>query len=300
MITFVTYNDYSNLCATLAASLRAAGHAAQALTLTKHDFKYNDPAIHVTNAEMQKAINKSDIVIIGHSFTFIAQSFKFSSTDVCVLHTGTPYRQSHESMNRIFNPIVKGTLIDSPEFATLGAKNIHYIATAIDTDKINYIRSKNENTVFAHYPSNAKTKGTDKIKEMMQKHDCTFICDETNLPHYENIKRIQECDVYIELFSPMQNGNPYGSFGVTAFEAAAMGKIVITNSLFHNVYEKQYGKAEMIIVNTEKEFHEAIDTLNKCSKSEITMMQDAARKWIFENHNLYRTGKLLNEILDTQ
>jgi len=177
---------------------------------------------------------------------------------------------------------------------------LHYIAAAINTDEIQFSTHRNEELTFAHYPSNAPTKGTEKIKEMMSRFDVRFLCDTTNVSHDDNMKRISECDVYIELFAPLQNGKPYGSFGVTAFEAAAMGKFVITNSLFHNIYVDAYGtygQCGLLISNTENSFIQTIEYLSqRITKEEFEHNKIFTRNCIVEKHSYPATGNYLKSI----
>jgi len=298
MILFLTFKDYSNLCFNFSESLNSIGVKSKALTLSSHDFGYEKQSIKVGLMGMIEAIEQADTIIIGHSSIHILKSIREYVRDkkVWVLHTGTPYRQSPESMNDEFNPIVEGTLTDSPEFMTLGAKNIHYIACAIDTNKIQFSQHKNEVLTFAHYPSNPANKGTKEIKQMMTDFPVKFICDEGILPHEENLKRISECDVYIELFAPKQREKEYGSFGVTAFEAAAMGKVVITNSLYDEVYEEAYGPSELVVANTESDFKGCVHQLLQLQ--DLHDLKQRNRFWIEKKHSYSATGTYLKDLLD--
>jgi len=298
MILFLTFNDYSNLCFNFSESLNSIGVKSQALTLSSHPFGYEKQAIKVGLMGMMEAMESADTIIIGHSSIHLLKSLsdQLKGKKVWVLHTGTPYRQAPESMNEEFNPIVTGTLTDSPEFMSLGAKNIHYIAGAIDTNKILFSTHKNKELTFAHYPSNPANKGTAQIKNMMAEFPVKFICDETILPHEENLKRISECDVYIELFAPKQRGKEYGSFGVTAFEAAAIGKVVITNSLYDSVYEEAYGSSELVIANTESDFKGCVHQLMQLQ--DLTHIKEINRLWIQKKHSYPATGTYLNNLIN--
>lgn len=295
MILFVTYSDYSNLCFNLSESLKSIGVNSHAITLTAHPFGYEKQAIKVNHITMIEQIELADLVIIGHSSQHLLK-FIPKGKRLWVLHTGTPYRQNPEQNNEIFNPLVELTLTDSPEFMTLGAKNIHYIATAIDTDKIKLSTHKNEVLTFAHYPSNHINKGTKDIKHMMAEFPVKFICNEAVVPHEENLKRINECDVYIELFAPKQKEKEYGSFGVTAFEAAALGKVVITNSLYDSVYEAAYGPSKLIVANTESDFKACVNQLLLLQSFDD--LKQRTRFWIEKKHSYSATGTYLNTLLE--
>jgi len=292
MILFATYNDYSNLCFNFAESLKSIGVQAQALTLTPHAFGYEKQAKQVNHIGMVEAMERADLVIIGHSSIHIL-SFLPPGKNYWVLHTGTPYRQNPEKNNEAFKHAAL-TLTDSPEFTLLHPMT--YIAAAINTDELNYSTHQNSELTFAHYPSNHMNKGTDKIIKMMAEHPVRFKYSFDKQTHAENLKRISECDIYIELFATTQNGKTYGSFGVTAFEAAALGRIVITNSLFNEVYKSAYGSSELFICNDEPTFHNAITFLSQAS--DIENGKKRSRLWIEQKHSYTATGNYLNKLIN--
>lgn len=293
-VLFVTFNDYSNLCYNYSQSLKSVGINSIALTLSAHKFGYPQQSILTNRMNMIKQMRIADLIIIGHSYSDLLQYIPRGKR-IWVIHTGTPYRQNHEEKNRVFNPVVERTFTDSPEFMTLGAKNITYIAAAIDIDKIQYRPKQREKLIFAHYPSNPESKGTKHIQKLLRHYSVKFICDETILPHEKNLERIADCDVYIEMLNANQFGKPYGSFGVTAFEAAAMGKIVVTNSTNDNVYSSVYGSHPMQIANNGKEFQSVIQSLMNSNK--ISEMQKEHRDWIVTRHSLKATGEYLKKFL---
>lgn len=297
-IVFINYNDYSNLTFGWSQSLKSVGLDSDCFTLTRHDFDYHNQAEYVSQDRMKREISAADIVVIGHSKAFLLEMVKPFNKRVYVAHTGTEYRQSPNEMNAIFNTFVSGTITDSPEFMTLGARNIVYVAAAIDTDTIVPRETNNNQLLFAHYPSKAINKGSDFIRKTMsdllnEVGGFAFDYSESNLPHEANLERISKCDIYIEMFMPEQTGKPYGSFGVTAFEAAAMNKIVITNCAHLKVYKQAYSCIpKMIIANTETEFIDWIKIFIRDGISDI-----GSRNWIVEKHGLQATGKYLKQIL---
>lgn len=298
-IVFCSYDDYSNYAFSLSESLKSVGINSQSLCLVPHPFKYVKSSIVVTRMMMIEQMEAADIIIIAHSFTSILEMCKHMGKRLFVIHTGTSYRQNPTGMNEIFNPVCERILFDSPEFDSLIKKEErNYISGAIDTDLIKFSNYKNSELTFAHYPNKPETKGTAKIQEMMRDFPLKFICDTTEVSHEENLKRISECDVYIELFAPKQRDKAYGSFGMTAFEAAAMGKIVITNSLYNPVYFDAYGENALLIANDESKFKEQI---NFCITSQIIdELKGFVRNWIVEKHSYKATGQYLIKVLNLQ
>ncbi len=295
-VVWASYNDYSNLTFNWSQALRSVGVDSTCLTRTTHLFEYKDQAYCVGGMTMIEEMKRADLIIVGHSSQYIFDMCKDLGKRVWVVHSGSPYRQAPDKMNAVFKDVER-TIIDSPEFTTLGATNITYAAAAIDTDKIQYTPSGNQSTVFAHYPSKVATKGTMRICEMMTDFDVEFICGTNTVPHEENLERISKCDVYIELFAPMQNKKCYGSFGVTAFESAALGKITVTNSLFHEVYNKAYGVSELQVANDERSFKCIVGELLTKPQWEIEIMGKKSRKWIVDKHSMQATGNYLKQFL---
>jgi len=293
----LSYNDYANFNYMNCRALRSVGVECEALTMTPHVFGYSHAAKLATRNEIRIAACGADVIQIFHTSDFLLNLVDDLRKRIFVYHTGTIYRQKPDKYNSIFNPVVERTFIDSPEFFHLGAKNVTYIATAIDTNEIRLRPSGNDWPIFAHYPSLPDTKGTMKIMELMGKVDgVNFLVDTSKVNHDQNLERMARCDVYVELFSPLQNGQPYGSFGVTAFEAAAMGKSVITNSLFHDVYRNTYGiDGWLNICNTEREF---VEMVRRIHTNGIAPERPAIiRKWIEDYHSLKATGEYLLKFL---
>jgi len=297
-VLFCSYDDYSNYAFSLSESLKSVGVNSQSICLVPHPFQYVKSSIVVTRMMMIEQMEAADIIIISHSFPSILEMCKHMGKRLFVIHTGTSYRQNPTGMNEIFNPVCERILFDSPEFDSLIGKERNYVAGAIDTDLIKFSQNKNTELTFAHYPNKPETKGTVKIQEMMRDFPVKFLCDTTEVSHEENMKRINECDVYIELFAPEQKGKVYGSFGMTAFEAAAMGKIVITNSMYHNVYRASYGSSELCVANDEDFFKSWIRYYQNAPLDQIENQKILNRNWIVENHSYKATGNYLIKVLN--
>ena len=148
--------------------------------------------------------------------------------------------------------------------------------------------------IIGHYPSNAEVKGTKEIREMLEpfKDDFEIRINETILPHEQNLKRIGECHIYIELFKPELNGKPYGCFGVTAFEATALGCVVITNDLHTLVYDSVYGYSDFFRINTPEKFKELMNELKSVDRKDLTNSQS-----FYNNHSITSTGKRILELI---
>lgn len=288
----LTSNDYSNFAYTNCLALRSVGIECIALTLTPHTFSY-EKSSHLTKpAALMRACADADLIQVFHSDPQLLALIP-KTKRVFVYHTGTRYRQHPEKMNLIWNARAERCFYDSPEFAELGAKNATYIATAIDIDSLPAVPQIIGPTVFAHYPSMPHVKGTATIMRIASQRGVSLITSTDKIPHPENMVRMASCDCYIEMLCTEQTGHHYGSFGVTAFEAAAMGKLVITNSTNHHIYESTYGDDEMLIANSEKELAYCID-MAKDFRREDSMK---IRQWIADTHSLTATGNYLKKFL---
>lgn len=299
-IVNICENDFSNFAFCNAKALQAAGVDAVALKRKPHPFKYAEQGRVSTIFDMTEEIERADIVQFFHSdkrlFDILRQRMK--NKRVIVYHTGTPYRSDPHGMNEFFNKYAEMCFTDQCEFMTLGAKNVHYIATAIDTDAIQvHTKEVKAPFVFAHYPSNPINKGTQKIKRMMAQFELDFRISERRVAYRQQLQRMGECDIYIELFAPQQNGNPYGCFGVTAFEAAALGKVVVTQNINQKVYEDVYGECPLFLANTGDEFVEIINNILTLTPQAVQDLQEKSRDWVVEKHSYVATGEFLRKIL---
>ena len=100
------------------------------------------------------------------------------------------------------------------------------------------------------------------------------------------------------MFNPAIDGRPYGSFGTTAAEAAAMGKVVVTQNLYADFYEREYGDCPLILARTEQEFIDKIKWLNTLEPSEMLKLQEAHRQWAVNKHSFKATGERIKKILE--
>lgn len=297
----VSYQDYANFAYNNATALVAAGVDAKSICRKPHQFSYEKQSESVTETTMEWEIKNADVIQIFHSFEGALDICKkHEKKNVIVYHTGTKYRLNPAYYNDKFNPHVVAAFTDQCEFIGTGMKNEEYIATAVDDELFKMrpgIRDQSK-LIIAHYPSNPGVKGTDKIREMLKPFadEFTIIIDEKVLPHEQNLKRIADCDVYIELFATEQHGKPYGCFGVTAFEAAALGKMVVTQNICPDVYDKNYGARPFVYANTEADFHYTFDQLIR-NPGSATSSGHYARILTQQRHSYESAGKRINNLI---
>lgn len=296
----ISYDDYANFAHENANALRSVGVDCLDVKRVKHVFGYNTESKLVSDNEIFALIDKYDIIQLFHSYDkFLNYAFE-RDKKIFVYHTGTTYRQNSEHYNKVFNDKVEIAFTDQCEFIGLGMKNETYIATAINTDLLKPINLDKREHLFGHYPSNPTVKGTDKIMQMCA--DVKGIYDLLNVSttlvsSSEQYKRMAKCACYIELFNLNQLGKQYGCYGVTAFEASALGCMVITNNVRQDVYKKFYGDCALIIANSEVEFKEAVKRVAGMSDLELKEACNKVRKWLVNKHSYKATGNYLKKYL---
>jgi hypothetical protein len=297
----LSYDDWANFAYDNCQALRSVGLDAHSLKKVSHTFNYNEQSRVASHQEIVEEIKKADIVQLMHSDSTFLKVCVSLNKRITVYHTGTGYRMNPEQCNNIFNDYVERSFTDQCEFIGCGMKNETYIATAINTDKIHPVEWQTEHPfTIAHYPSNADVKGSTDISRMIGdvKRPLKYLLSLQRLSHEEQLLRMSQCDIYIELFKPVLYGKPYGCFGVTAFEAAALGKIVITNNIHEEVYRSAYGDCGLCIANTEEQFVETLKEILSLDIEKIKTLQERTRQWIVDKHSYQKTGEYLKTILN--
>src|SRR3990172_6511634 len=306
MMLLICYDDYANYMYNTYKSLLAAGMECECIKIVKHPFSYNNEARVVDNKTALEKVRAAHIILYFHSnleWWKIIHGLS-ERKRIIAFHTGTIYRRNPKEMNEIFKDAEIFT--DQCEFMHLeyNMNKWKYVATAVDTEKIHpELKVIDLPYKVAHYPSKAETKGSAKILQLINllpphNHRMKFLFTDIKVSHADHMKRILECDIYIEMFAPTQHGNPYGCYGVTAFEAAALGKIVMTQNIYLNVYNKAYGcDYPFVMCNTEREFKDNLHKLIMMPKEEIQQLQAETRKCVVEKHSHKATGEHLKNIL---
>ena len=303
-VLVICENDWSNSGWRYSKCLRSIGLNVIGMKMNPHPFFYPEalPTYpNLQNETIQRLVNESHVVVL-HNTTFI-QGIDFSRAIVVAQHGGTVYRQHHDEVNATINPIAQATVIQCPDLLGLGAKNEHWVSFPVDTDFLQPVPYDKKNTLtFGHFPSNHTVKGTaaickvvDSIKDPRFKYiGLRPENAKKNIKTWnENLNRLAACDVYLESLSPTQGKKVYGEFGNQALEAAAMGKIVITNCVHKELYEKEFGKLGLIVANTEEELRAAIDTVLGMSAQKIAAKRKAMRDWVVSNHSISAVGQRL-------
>jgi len=282
--------DYANFAYDITMAMKSVGLNVSGYKTLKHNFGY-DKQLRILSEEKQKErIEDADIIQIFHSDVKCYRVARIVNPRArfIMYHTGSLYRQNAERINdQVPNIEIVCAL---GELMTLGCNRPKYIVGAINTD--NY-KPRLPNKIFGHFPSDEETKGTVKIKRMLLMHNVEFMYSPDKLNHEDHLKRMEKCGVIIELFNKLQSGKPYGSFGITALEAAAMGKIIITQNFTDDVYRKYYGDHPLLLANSAKQFHKYIYYISSLNYGELIDLSEATRKWMEEKHSYKATGNYI-------
>lgn len=229
---------------------------------------------------------------------------------VVVQHGGTTYRQAPKLTNNIFNKFADATVIQCPDLLYLGAKNEHLIYYPVQTDIIKpNFEKMGSKLLVGHFPSSPKNKGTKEILEIIQELEKdpiyrdkfeyigTRSLKQGRRSWEEQLKVVSKCDVLIETMCLNQGEKIFGEWGNTAIEAAALGKVVLTNSRTKHIYSKEYGQTALNIVNNKKQLKEQLIRFIEMTDKDLKKQKILTRKWVVQNHSIEANAiRLWNKI----
>jgi hypothetical protein len=301
-ILYICINDWANYGYNQCEALKSIGLDASCCKLNPHIFKYDQQAEIVAPQDMMKMVLQADYINFIHGEIRLVNQMEYLLREkkVAVTYTGSAYRNAPLEHNSTFDGLVDYSFTDQCEFMGLGAKNLHYIAAAVPVSEIDKFGHEIRKPLrVGHYPSNAEVKGTNQILAMLEElHEPFQLLHSTdNVSHRLQFKRMNACDIYVELFKPYLGGKPYGHFGVTAFEAAAAGKIVVTQNLHQQFYREAYGDCPLVLVKDRIGFINAMDELLGSSEQKISQLQTETYSWVSEKHSYEATARRILSII---
>jgi len=161
--------------------------------------------------------------------------------------------------------------------------------------------------VIGHFPR-GKDKGTNEINKVVKlfaKSNSTFkerfvyAFSNSRVTWEENLKRMAACDIYIESLSQGSATTNKHDWSITALEAAALGKLVITNFDHGRLawYKEEYGPCPLRVANSAKGLGRRITRLLYMNWKQIREIQHQMRKWVETQHSYEAIGKRLKDAL---
>jgi len=312
-VLVLTQHDWANTVYRYTECLESLGLSVVAFKGEKHAFNYpKELKIHPALKDrpmnfyhyvpqLQPYAEKAKAI---HYFTstFIDTGIDPFTKNIVFQHGGTTYRLFHEYVNSLYNHFVDSTIVQTPDLLGLGADNEILITSPVQIEAIEarYDRIKKNKIVIGHFPRNPELKGSGEIvgaldslkaTDLGDKFEYVFSSDHVSWP--ENIKRMAKCDVIIETCNAVQVGRLSGEWGNTALEAAALGKIVITNSVKLGDYSKEYGKPALLIANNKDAVERRVAEVLKWPAGLLAQSKRNTHKWVVENHSMEATAKRL-------
>lgn len=308
-ILLIANHDWANLGYTLSKCLKEVGVEATMLVSNLHP-NYSEHGIHFRNIDqVRKYAQKADIIQFMHS-QWVNTGIDLKTKRVFVFHGGGAYRGGREKINKIFNPIVEKSIIQTGDLFGLGAKNEVWLLPAVDTNKLKPVYERKSNKILiGHFPSGPKAKNSNGINRVVERlkqdlgHKFEYIFSSDKVSWDKQIKRVSKCDIYIEACNLKLKSKrsskecKYGEWGVAGIEAAALGKIVISHFLSHERYKQEYGNCGIKVANSLDEIEEHLRGLLMLDDNQLLQIRKDTRLWVEKFHSHYAVGKRLKEII---
>lgn len=295
-IVMLSVNDWANVGGVYQECFTRVGLDAVSLCTVKHRFNYPNHSTWINPGLMKEYVKDADVVMFMHS-EFIDTGVDLKDKIVAVVHTGSKYRQNAKSMNEFFNSIVDVTF-SGGDVLGMGAKNEIWIQPAVDVKALQPVyKNNNDPYIIAHYPTG--TKGYPIIQDVINgltNRNFVFRYDANNIPWKEHLKRVYECDIYIEDMMDNQRGIPLLIYGIQTIEAAAQGKVVCTRFPIVDKYEKEFGKCGIQVANNAIQLTHVLESILSSKKEDFIKMQKESRKWVEKCQSYEVIGKRFKKI----
>ena len=316
-VVFFSHGDWANIGAHLAEALRIVG--VSAVSRAAWDLKPDYPIkskLYEHYKEVVEDLENAKVIFLMHGRPLLQDGVSGIPASiaegklVCTFHGGPPLinlpkggivekgffgrytRRGLDPVHFIQMPKLYNTCKDLVD-------RIHLLSPPVDTMRLRteYFRGGRK-VVVGHFPRNTgnslKTKGYDKVVRVFEQLTYHFeyhVATEF-ISWWDHIDRIRGCDIYVEKLSELVQ-----EWGMAALEAAALGKIVITNFAAREVYEKFYGPSPIIEVSDPYGLYDVLLDMESWSSSRIREKQEETRIWAEKYHSFPVVGERLKRIL---
>ena len=296
-VLLVCKSDWANVAYEYSQALKSIGVDAVAIIGHKHSLGYPHQGIVARNpAKIKKYAIKADVIHYMHSQKVDLGGIDINNKAVVVSHTGSAYRNRSGRLNKIFNPIVQATIVGGC-LGGKGAKNEHWLSGGIVDAKSltpSYERIGNK-IVIGHYPSSVLTKKSADIKKAINLLSGNFIYRTgERVPWIKNMARFRLCDIYVERLTSAPRG-----FGISAIEAAAVGKIVITSFSLIKEYKENVGTYTPYIAQTVNGLRDKLLEIMALSEEEQLEKRKEMREWVIKCHSYEAVGNRLLKVYNS-
>lgn len=289
-------------------ALKQIGYDAFQVKTNLHKFGYPKQAGIMHPRFMLKEAMLADVVFFTHTNIKLFIEFKHHLRDkpLVQFHGGSVYRQNPERCNRLFNKRVAATVIVTGDLLDLGAKRQVYVRQPVDVDAIKPIWDDTEYRKIRvmHNPSLMSAKGTNDIVSVLVKLHNKYPdklevhLNKNPVPWWENIKRMRNCDIYIDQMQMMQKDKVLGDWGNASLEATALGKIVLSSHVAHAKYKQHYGfDCPIIPVNSKQQLEDSLTSLIHEDDATLNYLKHSMREWVVKYHSFEATAKRIQKLV---
>jgi hypothetical protein len=309
-VLLVANNDWANLGYILSQCLKQVGIESDMLVKNKHIYRYPEHGIYFRSVDQVKQYaKKADIIQFMHS-QWVDTGIDLSKKRVFVFHGGGVYLRLHKKLNKLFNPIVEKSIIQTGNLFNLGAENEVWLLPAVDVNNLKPVYERHsDKIIIGHFPSSSITKNSDGINKVIERlkqdipHKFEYVFSPITVPWGKQMERVAKCDIYIEACSLEVKTKKYpvavkyGEWGLAGLEAAALGDVVISHFLSHDFYEREYGNHCIRVSNSLDEIENHLRQLLTFSDDKLLQAKKDTRAWVEKFHSYYMVGKRLKDVV---
>jgi len=294
-------SDYANIGGIFAECMKSIGIEAYAFSRSPTHYEPSSRAVVFKKdiRLVQKVAKRADAIVWMQSL-YLDLGVSLKGKRLAVFHGGSLYRMNPDWVNKTFNPKVHVSLVQTAESLGKGAKNEVWMLPAAYIGDVQPDFTMHNKLIVGHFPSGGGYKGTQLIGRVMEryKNRVDYRTSTEGVKWIDNLKRMNECDIYIESLSWASTTSNKHDWSLTALEAAALGDIVVTNFHFgRERYKKEYGDCALQITDTESKLIRVMDRLLTMDKEALLAWKHRSRNWAVSTHGLKATGLRLKGAL---
>lgn len=310
---FVCDDDHANVSYEYAKALEENGCFARAVKFQKHLFCYPKQAEVLTDfGVLTKYVSEATDIIFMHTQPINIPVCVFDKRKrFFVFHGGSAYRNDPKLANKLFldSPIIGENLrflIQNYDLYFLDDSiDKRIVFTCLEPKEYDqFLPSNSKQNSFltvAHYPRGVQ-KGTEDIEEVIKSlsqdyNNFIYVTWGTKnkiLSWSDYMRTIAKCDIYVHSLPFQYVDKVITGLCVTAMEACALGKVVVTPFEYLENYKRDFKNTPpFFIANDKDQLRKVLKHLLGLSFQEISELKKKARMWVEEYHSRKPTGEYL-------